>query len=117
MQTTNSTAIAMKVRQPVGTNHFQFRDHQFRRGGCGIEGKGGGGVAGELDSIASFSRSTKSKSRNFTSLNALRLSRQFTEKRKIESEYAPSRVRLIKHEEDNTIHGIGSRGSVRVGTG
>ena len=36
---------------------------------------------------------------------------------KIESEYVPSRVRLIKHEEANTEYGIGSRGSVRVGTG
>ena len=44
---------AMNVRQPVGTNHFQFRCHQFRWGGIGAagsgggtgDGKGGGGVA------------------------------------------------------------------------
>jgi len=37
----------MNERQPVGTNHFQFRDHQPRRAGlcdgCGIGGGIGGG--------------------------------------------------------------------------
>src|SRR5437016_11300916 len=63
MQTTNSTASAMRVRQPVGTNHFQFRCHQFRRGGCDVSG-GGGGV-GELGSIASFCPSANFESSNF----------------------------------------------------
>ena len=47
----------------------------------------------------------------------IRLSRQIAEKQKIESEYGLNRVRLIQHEEANTEYGIGSRGSVRVGTG
>src|SRR4029077_3370708 len=60
-QTTNSTPRAMSVRQPVGTNHFQFRDHQFPRGACLGNG---GGWDGELDSMKSFCLSTKSKSSN-----------------------------------------------------
>src|SRR5256885_5202486 len=59
---TNSTVIAMSVRQPVGTNHFQFRCHQFLRGGCGVNG---GGCDGGVGSIASLSPSTKLKSSNF----------------------------------------------------
>jgi hypothetical protein len=64
MQATNSTAIAMSVKQPVGTNHFQFRCHQFPRGGCGIESEGGGD---ELGSIAPFCPAMKLKSRNLGS--------------------------------------------------
>lgn len=43
------------VRQPIGTNHFQLRDHQLRRGGGGAEADdvggigGGGGVASMRD--------------------------------------------------------------------
>jgi hypothetical protein len=43
------------VKQPVGTNHFQFRDHQFLRSGWDAEGDGvEGGTGGGVDSIASF---------------------------------------------------------------
>ncbi len=35
----------------------------------------------------------------------------------MKSEYAARELRLSLNEEANTIHGIGSRGSVRVGTG
>ena len=50
-------------------------------------------------------------------ISAYRLSRQFAEKRKIKSEYARVALRLSLNEEANTQYGIGSRGSVRVGTG
>jgi hypothetical protein len=42
---TNRQITTMKNRQPVGTNHSQFRDHQLRRiGGVVPGGRGGGGV-------------------------------------------------------------------------
>jgi hypothetical protein len=46
---TNRQIITMKTRQPAGTNHNQFRDHQPRRIGGGVPegiggGTGGGGV-------------------------------------------------------------------------
>src|SRR3954464_14029132 len=41
---TPAKARAIMVRQPVGTNHFQLRAHQPRRGGAaGTDGIGGGG--------------------------------------------------------------------------
>jgi hypothetical protein len=64
MQTTKMAPIAINVRQPVGTNHFQFRDHQFFRGGCEGNGDGVEGMGGGVDSIASFWRPAKSKSSN-----------------------------------------------------
>jgi hypothetical protein len=65
MQTTNRTASAVKVRQPVGTSHFQFRDHQFLVGSGGIDGSGGVG------SMKSFCPPAKSKSSNLHCLYAL----------------------------------------------
>jgi hypothetical protein len=53
----------------------------------------------------------------FAVCDALLLSRQTAEKREIESEYECILVRLRPYEEANTEYGIGSRGSVRVGTG
>jgi hypothetical protein len=57
MNAAKSTSI---VRQPVGTNHFQFRAHQPRRGGCdavggtGLNGGGGGGGGGVVSINALF---------------------------------------------------------------
>ena len=64
MQTTKTAPIAINVRQPVGTNHFQFRDHQPFRGGCDGNGDGREGTGGGVGSIASLCRPTKSKSSN-----------------------------------------------------
>jgi hypothetical protein len=47
MAATKTTAPTKSVRQPVGTNHFQFRCHQLRRAG----GVGGGGVEGDEGEI------------------------------------------------------------------
>ena len=43
---TNTQMITMKTRQPAGTNHNQFRDHQFRRIGGGVPEGIGGGIGG-----------------------------------------------------------------------
>src|SRR2546423_13159391 len=68
MQVTKSIASTIRVMQPAGTNHFQFRCHQLRRGGC--EGSGGGwGVAGKFVSIGLFCPVPKPKSSNFGRLN------------------------------------------------
>jgi hypothetical protein len=45
MKTANSTKM---VRQPVGTNHFQLRDHHPRRTGGGVTGGIGGGWEDEM---------------------------------------------------------------------
>jgi len=48
MAVVNAKAKTIKVRQPVGTNHFQFLAHQPRGGSGGGAteggGRGGGGV-------------------------------------------------------------------------
>src|SRR5438105_9479343 len=54
MQTTKMTPSTMNVKQPVGTNHFQFRDHQPPRGGCGVNGGGVEGTGGGGGSMRSL---------------------------------------------------------------
>jgi len=54
MQSTNATPNKKSVRQPVGTNHFQFRDHQPLRGGCAVVGGGVCGNGGGVGSIGRF---------------------------------------------------------------
>jgi hypothetical protein len=63
MHATNNTAMAMSVRHPVGTNHFQFRCHQFPRGGCGVNG---GGVGDGFVSIEPLSAWHKNLSREIS---------------------------------------------------
>ncbi len=66
MQSTNSETSTTRLRQPVGTSHFQFRDHQFLLGGCGAEGDGvEDGKGGGVDSIASFLASDRIKVEQF----------------------------------------------------
>jgi hypothetical protein len=54
MNATKSTSI---IRQPVGTNHFQFRAHQPRRcgwgtgGGTGLDGGGDGGGVVSINAL------------------------------------------------------------------
>src|SRR5438309_10973478 len=93
MQTTNRIPSAIRVRHPVGTNHFQFRCHQFPRGGW--VGNGGGC---DCDSIQSFCPRKKPKSSNLL-YSRFRLSRQEPEKPEIESEYARVAPRLNTNEE------------------
>lgn len=45
IEATKTRKNAKIVRQPVGTNHFQFRVHQLDRG---LEGRGGGFCSTEL---------------------------------------------------------------------
>src|SRR5262245_40251109 len=68
-QNTNTTARMIRVKHPVGTNHFQFRDHQPPCGGCGGESDGVDGTGGGVDSIGPFCRSLKSKSSNLLLLD------------------------------------------------
>ena len=78
----------------------------------------GGGVADEFVCMESISACHQNEVEKFHICRvAFRLSRQITEKRKMRSEYAARRIRLSKNEEANTKYGIGSRGSIRVGTG
>src|SRR6202011_3503852 len=111
MQRTNRTPIAIRVRHPVGTNHFQFRCHQFLCGG--IDGEGGGGVC----SIESFCVRAKTKSSNYMADVLFDFLGKSPRNIQIKSEYVLAALRLSINEEVNTQYGIGSRGSVRVGTG
>jgi hypothetical protein len=52
IQTKNRTANAIRLRQPVGTSHFQFRDHQFFGGAGGIDDEDGEGGVGSMKSFA-----------------------------------------------------------------
>jgi hypothetical protein len=62
MQAINAANRKSIVKQPVGTNHFQLRDHQPRRDGVGGAGDGDGvgvggtdgGTGGGVDSISAF---------------------------------------------------------------
>jgi hypothetical protein len=74
--------------QPVGTSHFQFRDHQFFRSGWGAEGGGvEDGTGGGVDSMESFLASEGIKVEQFFLIDsAFRLSMQSAEKRRNQSE-------------------------------